>query len=283
MEENSHFQDEINEIIKKKFEAIENEANQLNSLPSEIPYHKPPLYTDFVNYIRMFTDSVDKYETPEKTKQRLLDSAHVDFVKDRTPACTIFAIDKLIDMYWQWNLHNYTIPEEREYNRCYTEFRQFVRKKGIGLRAFDNITKSLINIEVQEFQRFFIGCYVIAENRAPILLIDGCYQVIMNKVLGILHDVVHPISQDQSKETLKDLAQDPTGMNMKLFEVIFDNDRDSVGKISAVVQIMIYMDRDPAWIPYILPVKGQENISILQRVIDVLLQMILGKDKMPVE
>jgi hypothetical protein len=43
------------------------------------------------------------------------------------------------------------------------------------------------------------------------------------------------------------------------------------------------MDNDPAWIPYMLDVQGQENITMLQHLIDVLLQMILGKDKLPVE
>ena len=72
-------------------------------------------------------------------------------------------------------------------------------------------------------------------------------------------------------------------MDRKLFDILFDNDRDTVGKISAIVQIMIYMDNDPAWIPYMLDVQGQENITMLQHLIDVLLQMILGKDKLPVE
>jgi hypothetical protein len=283
MEENSHFQDEINEIIKKKFEAIENEANRLNSLPSEMPYHKPPLYTDFVNYIRMFTDSVDKYETPEKTKQRLLDSAHVDFVKDRTPACTIFTIDKLIDMYWHWNLHTYTIPEEKECVTYWKEFRQFARKNGVPLRNFDKITKRLINADAKDLQKFFVGCYVIAEDRASSLQVNSCYQVIVNKVFCVLHNAVRSISPDQFEETLENLGRDSTDMDRKLFDILFDNDRDTVGKISAIVQIMIYMDNDPAWIPYMLDVQGQENITMLQHLIDVLLQMILGKDKLPVE
>ena len=91
------------------------------------------------------------------------------------------------------------------------------------------------------------------------------------------------ISPDQFEETLENLGRDSTDMDRKLFDILFDNDRDTVGKISAIVQIMIYMDNDPAWIPYMLDVQGQENITMLQHLIDVLLQMILGKDKLPVE
>ena len=255
------------------------ESMELNNLPYERSRSRSPLYLFLTNFLRVPRAHGRPHNEPTKEQIRNLVAG---VCRADWPNVSEGIIEKLANRYWEWDKHTYTTPEEREWRIYWKEFRQFVHKLGIGLKSFDKAGS--FYLDSSELQKFFIGCYLIAEDRAPSFVIHGCYRVVASKVLGILHEAVHLTSVDESDDRIKNLGHDPNDIKLKLFEVLFESERDTVGEASAVIQIMLYMQDDAdLWIPYILGIEGEEFILMLRRVLDALLEMILGKDKVPME
>jgi hypothetical protein len=122
----------------------------------------------------------------------------------------------------------------------------------------------------------------VAEDRAPNFVIHSSYQMIVDKALHVIYEIVHFSSMAQFEERINELVHDPNNMKRKLFDVLFQNESDTVGQASAIIQLMLYICGDAdLWIPYFLELEGEEIILMLRRVLDALLTIIFGKDKIP--
>ena len=253
---------------------------QLNKFPYEDGCYEPPLYTFLIRFIRATTNSVRADEPPEKTKEKVIGWARGEFENCRRPPMTESAINKIVERYLLWDTRIYTAPEEREWATYWLEVRQYIRKLGISLKDFDKAADVFSPCEISTYQKLLIGFYLIAEDRCPSFIINGCYQEIASKALSVVYQAIHPTPPMQFGESIQNLRDHPDDIKMKLLELMFLDNGDTVGQASTIIQTMLYIDENPDLLtPYLLALEGKEITAMVQKIIDSLLVKIFGEDK----
>ena len=220
---------------------------------------------------------------PEIEKEHMASDPYRESSNGRKLEVSESTHQRLMERYWYWEFKAYTSPEQRESVHAWEDFRRCMRDQGIKLHSVDRALDKPEHRHLRhDFERFFGCCFLIAHDRAPSFYIHYCHQLIVEKGLEVLRSVLYCTRPERLEDVARNIAQSHDTMDQRLLEFLAQQDRDTVGKASAIIQMMLYIQKDPGlWLNYLFGLDQPEVAWTMQRVVDALLDDIFGEDGFP--
>lgn len=200
------------------------------------------------------------------------------------------AIDGYVDRFWEWTEEDPHI-HDKGWEEHWQEFRIFLRRTGIRLGDFDRAMRKSVprGRHRLDFRRFLTSYYLIAVGKNPAYAINGSYQIVMENAWELFEKEVRKISAElcltiEGEGSLVDyegrlLGQDISILKSCLLPFLIYHSRNSMIKANGILSIPYICGEPSKWLAYLFGLQGDEICPILRRILEVLLDEVMGTEQ----